>query len=157
MFDLEREVAAWSAALHADRCGSAAALAEVVDHLYCEIDRARTEGLSDEQAFRVAVSRLGARTELVAEAAKNRSLLAQGCAYLARYDRSLARAEHRRTFLAHAMLWAALIMGASLIVSKADTSRTVGLLLMGILAGLWWISQQILQSALGRNSAGRAE
>jgi hypothetical protein len=157
MFDLEREVAAWSAALHADRCGSAAAVAEVVDHLYCEIDRARSEGLSDEQAFRAAVSRLGARTELAGEAAKNRSLLARGCAAAMRYDRSVASAEQRWLFMAHALLWAALMLGTSLIISKSATSRTLGVMLTGALTSAWWVSQQILQRALCQKGARGAE
>ena len=41
MFDLDKEVATWSEALHARRCRRAADVAETIDHLYCEIDLQR--------------------------------------------------------------------------------------------------------------------
>ena len=105
MFDLEKEVAAWSAGVDAGRCRQAASVAELSDHLYCEIERAREDGLSDEQAFRAAVAKLGRADDLTTEHAKGRSVLGRLCAAAARYDD--AHGESRELLLAHAILWAA--------------------------------------------------
>ncbi|MCU1348966.1 MAG: hypothetical protein JWO56_1996, partial [Acidobacteria bacterium] len=88
MFDLDREVASWSAKVHAERCQPAAGVAELTDHLYCEIDRGRARGLSDEEAFRAAIARVGSAPELTTEHAKNRSALGTVCRVAARLDGS---------------------------------------------------------------------
>lgn len=157
MFDLEREVAAWSEAVHAESCGNAAHAAELSDHLHCEIERARAEGMSDEQAFRTAVSRLGARRELSAEEAKNRSLLGVGCAAAARYDGSYAARDRRGLFLGHALLWAALILATSLLLSKSSTPDSLSWLIIGVMVPIWWASQELLRWALRPRPTGRAE
>ncbi|HTQ81171.1 MAG TPA: hypothetical protein VMM92_14325 [Thermoanaerobaculia bacterium] len=147
MFDLEKEVAAWSEAVHAGRCGHAGEVAELSDHLYCEIDRARATGLSDEQAFAAAVAKLGSRPELAAEHAKNRSLLQAGCAALLNGERSLARGE-RRLLIAHGLLWAALMLVYSLVSVKLEVPRTSGWLLSCVLIPGWFASELLLRRAL---------
>lgn len=155
MFDLEKEVAAWSAAVHAESCRDAAHAAELSDHLHCEIERARAEGMSDEQAFRAAVAKLGARRELSAEEAKNRSLLGVACAAVAAYDGAHAGRERRGLFMGHALLWAALILATSLLLSKSSTPDLLSFLIVGVMVPIWWASQELLRRAL-RPSRGRA-
>jgi hypothetical protein len=155
MFDLEKEVAAWSESVHADRCRRAESVAELSDHLHCEIDRARASGMSDEAAFTAAVARLGAAPELAAEHAKNRNLLQAGCAAALRYERSVSPGQ-RGLLLAHAILWAALILASSLVLSKSAAPATLGYLLIGVLVPSWWASEQILRRALRPKRAGGA-
>jgi hypothetical protein len=158
MFDLEREVAAWSKAVHADGCRNAASMAELGDHLHCEIDRGRAEGLSDEEAFRAAVARLGPASLLKAEHRKNRSIFGRGLAAAARYDRSQAGDEHRGLFLAHGLLWASLIIATSLVLSKADAPGTAASLLITLVfVPTWWGSQLLLLRALRGKPRGGAE
>jgi hypothetical protein len=148
MFDLDREVANWSAKVHAERCQPAAGVAELTDHLYCEIDRGRVAGLSDEEAFRAATARLGAAPELTAEHAKNRSALGTVCRVAGRLDGSWTNSEDRRALLAHGMIWASLMIGFSIVMSKAAPAAVSLSLLFGIILPLWLASEQLLRRAL---------
>ena len=161
MFDLEKEVAAWSAAVYADRCGNAGtagSIAELTDHLLCEIDQLKaarsTPGgslLSDEQAFKIAIANLGGKRGLAAEYAQNRSLLAAIWAKVVRYERAqsigLTR-EHRRLLAAHAILWAVLMAASSLALSGSGSKEGATWLLTGVWIPLWWASEQVLRRAL---------
>ena len=156
MFNLDREVAAWSAAVHAARCQPTASITELTDHLYCEIDRGRAEGLSDEEAFRTAIARLGSAEELKAEHAKNRSALGTVCQVAARLDGPpLPNPEHRRLLLVHALIWASLMIAASLILKKAGASQVSSLLLVVIFIPLWQVSDQLLRRALRPGKGSR--
>jgi hypothetical protein len=155
MFDLDKEVAAWSRAMHAERCRETAHAAELSDHLHCEIERGRAQGLSDEQAFKAAVAKLGAQPELEAEESKNRSLLGTVCAAAGRYER--LRAGHTGLFLAHALLWAALMLATSAVLSKSSAPQAFAWLLTGVLVPTWWASEQLLRRALRPARPGRAE
>lgn len=154
MFDLEREVAAWSAAVHAERCQPAASVAELSDHLYCEIDRARAEGFSDEEAFRTAIARAGSLSELTAEHAKNRSALGAACQLMAKLDRSGSSPENRRLLLVHAFIWAVLLIASTLVLKKAAAPPVWGWLPTVIFIPLWQASDQILRLALRRRHTG---
>lgn len=147
MFNLEREVEAWSQTVHAGRCNSSASAAELSDHLYCEIDRARADGRSEEEAFRAAVAALGSVPALAAEHAKNRSWFQVGCA-AARFEGSRPSGEHRGLLLAHALTWAALMLGTALLLSKSASKDAFSLLLITILLPCWYASEQILRRAL---------
>jgi hypothetical protein len=151
LFDLDREVANWTAAVYAARCRPEAGVDELTDHLYCEIDRAREEGLSEEDAFRAAVDRLGSVPELVAENAKNRSALGAVCEVVAKAERSLAP-EHRRVLNVHAFIWAVAMIVTSALVKRAVPNVTAWLLVT-TLVPLWWASDQLVRHALRRRVA----
>jgi hypothetical protein len=154
MFDLDHEVTAWSAAAYAERCQPAASVAELSDHLYCEIDHGRAAGLSDEEAFRTAIARLGPASELTAENAKNRSALGAVCQVAAKLDGSgSTSAEHRRLLLAHALIWATLMIASSLVLKKTGASEASVLLLTVIFIPLWQVSDQLLRRALRKRPA----
>jgi hypothetical protein len=155
MFDLDREVAAWSAALQAGRCSAVAhkGAAELADHLYCEIESGRAAGLSDEAAFRAATARLGGAPALTAENAKNRSVFGTVCRVAAKLDGPLPTdPEHRRLLLAHAVIWAALMIASSLVLKKTGGSETSGLLLTVVFIPLWQASDRILRRVLRKRS-----
>jgi hypothetical protein len=153
MFDLDREVTAWAASVHAERCRAAAGAAELTDHLYCEIERGRAEGLSDEEAFHAAIARLGSASELTAEEAKNRSALGTVCQVAAKLDGEGIRPHHRRALLGHALMWAALIIATSMVLSKTAVRDVYSFLLMAVFIPLWWASEQLLRSVLRRQAA----
>ncbi|HET9273191.1 MAG TPA: permease prefix domain 1-containing protein [Methyloceanibacter sp.] len=146
MFDLDKEIANWSAAVHAGRCRSEASVAELRDHLYCEIERARAEGLTEEQAFSAAVAKLGSAPELAAENAKNRSLLAAVCAA------ERPRGPQGKFLMAHGIVWAAVMIGSALL-SIAGPMGYVFLLTL-VLVPSWFASEQILRRALRGGPAG---
>ncbi len=146
MFDLDKEIANWSAAVHAGRCRSEASVAELRDHLYCEIERGRTEGLTEQQAFAAAVAKLGSAPELASENAKNRSLLATVCAS------ERGRGPQGRFLMAHAIVWAAVMIGSALL-SIAGPMGYIFLLIC-VLVPSWWASEQILRRAVRGGPAG---
>lgn len=152
MFDLEREVAAWSAAVHRERCQPAASVAELSDHLYCAIDRARAEGLSDEEAFRAATARLGTTPELTAEYAKNRSALGTACQISAKLDGPVSSSD-RGLLMAHALVWAVVTIVSSLVLKRTTSPEISGWLLIGVLIPLWLSSDLILRAALRKRTA----
>jgi hypothetical protein len=147
MFDLDREVATWSAAVHAERCRSAAPVVELSDHLYCEIERARADGLSDEAAFRMAIARVGSAPELTAEHARNASALGTVCQVAVRIDRS-SSPEDRRLLLGHGVVWAALIIVSAIVLKQSGASEVFGWLLIVVFVPLWLASDQLMQRAL---------
>lgn len=154
MFDLDREVATWSASVHARRCTPETSAAELADHLYCEIDRGRAAGLSDEEAFRAAISRLGSTEQLASEHEKNRPAV---CQLAARLDHSSGTtAEERQILIANALIWASLMIAFSLVLSKSAVANTVSLTLMGLLAPLWWASDRLVRQALRQRANARA-
>jgi hypothetical protein len=152
VFDLDREVANWTAAVYAARCRPEAGVAELTDHLYCEIDRARGEGMSEEEAYHAAVARLGSVPELIAENAKNRSALGAVCEVVARAERSLTP-EQRRLLNVHAFLWAVAMIAGSAIVKRAAVPDLSAWFLLTALLSLWWASDQLLRHALRRRVA----
>lgn len=154
MFDLDRAVATWTESVFADRCVSDARVAELKDHLYCEIERLRAEGHSAEQAFQSAVATLGETTALAAEAAKDRSVLATACVALARAERRDLRRAFRAPLMAHAILWAAVMLGIALMLSKSATPDSLSFLTISLLVPCWWASEQILRRALEQGAAG---
>lgn len=150
MFDLEKEVAAWSRSAVAEGCRSAGSAAELSDHLHCEIDRARATGLTDEQAFRAAVAKLGSEAQLATEDAKNRSWLARVCAYERRYSKGM----RNDLLIAHAVVWASLILATSLMLSKSTVPDTISFLITLVFVPMWLASEQILRHAMRRPPNG---
>src|SRR5688572_6275880 len=73
MFDLEAEINRWSERLRNSGCSSAAALDEFVDHLHCLIADAEKRGLTQEQAFHLALEQIGHEEELGPECFKANS------------------------------------------------------------------------------------
>ncbi len=153
MFNLDREVAAWAAAVHAQRCQPAASLAELSDHLYCEIERARAEGQSDEEAFHRATERLGSTTALAAEHEKNRSALGTACQIAAKIDGPLVTAEDRRLLIAHGLIWATLMIASALLLKKSTTNEVFTWLLIVVFVPLWLASDRLLRRALRQRPA----
>lgn len=156
MFELEREVRAWSETVYATRCRSAASVAELSDHLYCEIDRARAEGMSDEQAFTAAVAKLGSAGELAAEHAKGRSWLARFYASEVRAARGLSGPKQAWLLVAHAILWGAVILATALVMKRSGGSQAAQTVILFILVPSWLGSEQILRAALASGSRNRA-
>ncbi|HEV7764714.1 MAG TPA: permease prefix domain 1-containing protein [Thermoanaerobaculia bacterium] len=149
MFNLEREVATWSAVVHEGRCRTTSEIVELSDHLYCEIDRARGEGLSDEEAFRTAIARMGPAPQLAQEHAKNRSWLRGTVCRVLADD---ARQEHRAPLIAHSMIWAALLFATTLILNGQGAADAWGWFSIGVFVPLWWVSDQLLRSVLRQRS-----
>lgn len=74
-FDLEKEVQVWCRAVHRFGWNRQARIAELADHLCCEIERLQATGMSAEAAFRAATEQLGTVAALQSEHMKNATLL----------------------------------------------------------------------------------
>ncbi len=156
MFDLEREIKAWSEAALEGACRDAAGVAELTDHLWCEVERARSGGLSDEQAFHAAVAKLGPAKSFAAEHAKNRSLLGEACAIAARLEGGGPRGSHKELLVTHSLFWAGLMLVLAFMLPKGADRDAPGWLFVAVLIPAWWTSEQLLRRALRRPPRGGA-
>jgi len=151
MFDLDQEVAAWTAAAFASRCRREASIAELTDHLYCELARGRAEGLDDKQAFHAAITRLGSPREFAAEEAKNNSVFQKGCAIALRWERSIPGSERRGLMLVNALLWAAVMIASATLWKRGGGPPTIGWVLLTVLTSGWWASEAVLRRAVTKS------
>jgi len=74
MFRLDHEVSKWCSALTRQGQLSGAQIEELRDHLYDEIEKQQASGVSQENAFRRAIGKLGTIDELTHEYSKNQRL-----------------------------------------------------------------------------------
>ena len=79
MFELDQAVDAWCRSIHTSAYNRNERLEELKDHLYCVVERFRTEGLSEQQAFSKATEHMGDVGMLAIEHAKNKSLRFKFC------------------------------------------------------------------------------
>ena len=126
MFDLDREVEAWSQRTATRRCRRTPTADELKDHLYCEIERLEKDGAPREQAFTEASARLGRAIDLEGP------------------DRSA-----RGPLLANAFLWAALILATALVLARRDGGDSLAFLLITVFVPLWFASDLLLRRTLG--------
>ena len=72
------------------------------------------------------------------------------------FDLKTGSRVERGLLIGHALIWAAVILATSIMLSKTDTPGTYATyLLTGVLVPSWWASQEILRRAL-RNAGGDA-
>jgi hypothetical protein len=147
VWNLENEVDAWSSAVHADGCRRSASVDELRDHLYCEIERGRSAGLSDRDAFARATTRLGSREGLAAEHAKDRSWWRSACAALLRAERGFD-GRVRGYLIAHALVWAALTIATMSLMKGAGADQAAQWVLLVAIVPCWLSSDLVLRGAL---------
>lgn len=82
MFQLDKEVDIWCAALFAERCRPEDNIDELKDHLYSEIEALTAVGQSEKEAFYKATEKFGNLEELTSEYEKNRTAWSKFCAML---------------------------------------------------------------------------
>lgn len=143
MFDLDREIAAWSATF-ARRCGREADMAELEDHLRSAFGQLSAGGMVPERAFELAVSRMGDVADIDAEYEKNRSPLARLHSRLARWDRSAARGSDQRRETSLDVILASLILAVSIVLADADISGSTAAIYLIILIGPLWVASRTL-------------
>lgn len=143
MFDLDSEVAAWSAQV-AQRCGHEEDIAELEDHLRSAFERLSAEGMPAERAFELAVRRMGDVAEINAEYEKNRSLLSRLHGSLLSWGRQPTRGHSGQRENGLAIVFASLIIAASILLSSADISGSAaaGYLLI-VVVPLWLVSRRL--------------
>ncbi len=128
MFELEPAVNQWCAEVSRRITDSDDLRAELKDHLYCEIESLRDQGLSEEQAFRLAVQKLGDPTELVSEYRENRRLLSVFCkaadpslnVYSQQRSNIMTYRQNVKRILTQSLLWATAIVTSGLLLGEAE-------------------------------------
>jgi hypothetical protein len=128
MFDLKREVERWSAKAYAGPCRgkAAASIAELEDHLYCEIERLEDEGRTEEEAFYAATAKL--------DAAGIGAAPREQCAL-------------RRGQIANGIVWAALTIATALLLPKESFMT---LLTVIVLPG--WLASDLIVASVHRRA-----
>jgi|GEM_PF-3577669 len=151
MFDLEREVQAWCARIHRGGRDRGERMAELADHLYCQIDRLLAEGHDEEEAFRIATSRMGEPADLAREHAKNltgwpkaRAILFALCTCRARALDDLLTDKARARWIIGVSLFFA---GAMLVSSWLMRGMEMGQTGTYVLLAIWWVPYSVLLAA----------
>lgn len=129
LFDLEREIDAWSEKAYGSPCrDKAATLDELKDHLHCEIERLETEGRTREEAFWIATAKLGESTRSASGSRDGRAL--------------------NRGRIAHAIIWAAVMIATAIVLAKSDARESSTYLLIVVLIPAWYMSDLLLSRFL---------
>ncbi len=148
MFRLEERVTAWCLAIHPRGLDRQARVDELADHLYCEVERWKSEGYSEEEAFRAATHQLGDADELTREHAGNtggllralRVLLALGACSPTALSGLLTPKQASALLLGVSMAFAAAMLTSSALLGD---SRHAPTLVFGLIA-LWWVPFSVL-------------
>jgi hypothetical protein len=159
MFDLENDIEAWCQAVYKHHFCPQEQVAELKDHLYCEIEALLDEGLTEEEAFAEATDRLGSVVRLNQEAAKNQnSFLLSMAKTESKIERWADRYSPQQA--ARLNIFLSLFFGAAIVISTflielsplEEHSQTV----MYILIAVWFVPFSALSAASGKDdkSAG---
>ena len=127
MFHLEKQIDDWCKTVTTGQAGADAA-AELKDHLYCEIEKLRQQGLSDQDAFDAATRQLGDVGKLIAEFSKNlgyrRALCLPGndksSATLLNGSEAMSSIKVALMMLVQSLVWAAVMILAASTLSGTD-------------------------------------
>lgn len=154
MFDVNAAVDEWVIRTLGEQCRDSKRATELADHLHCEIEAARAEGRSAEEAFALATTRMGAPGALAEELAKNRSALAAVCEPLMREERRWRGSGSASTLLlAHALLWAAGLIASAVWLASSHADAATRWTVVGTMPPLWYASDLVVKRLLGASPA----
>lgn len=161
MFNLDREIQAWCRSIYPNWWEGSARVAELADHLYCEVERLQAEGLTAEEAFAHATKRMGDVNTLIVEHAKNRSFVLASCdnfvRYLDEWRRSMSPKKASMLIIVVSLICAgAIILSTYLMVDTQfeEYTQTV----MFLLIALWFIPYSLLSmTATGEQSSVKSD
>lgn len=156
MFDLDAAIEAWCRQVHPDGPEAELRAAELADHLHCEVDRLREEGLDAEPAFLRATSALGDPDALRSEARRAgrtvRSVAWALCTLNSRRLGVLLSAPERAALLLTlSLVFAGAMMATSALLGDADSSQTATHLWIAV----WWIPFSVIAAAQSPAESGR--
>ncbi|MBT8145332.1 MAG: hypothetical protein KJN90_00680 [Gammaproteobacteria bacterium] len=128
MFKLENAVDQWCRNIGVDDPHNEELREELKDHLLCEIEALQQDGLTDEQAFNMAIRKLGEPTELVTEYRDNRRVLSVFCRsdnpsltdYSQQRSNIMSYRQNVKRILSQAILWATAIIASGLLLGEAE-------------------------------------
>lgn len=147
MFQLDHEIKSWCASVVLSRYGNRTRMAELEDHLYCEINALAEQGIAEQEAFLIATKKMGNSDDLSTEYAKNHGLL------LTLFGNKKGELETDKKPaikpIIHALIFAALMIISALLMSGSEYKDTV----TNSLILIWWISFSITHRTMKTDCA----
>lgn len=161
MFDLEHEVQAWCRSVYPGLWNRDARISELADHLYCEIERLHTEGLSEEEAFISATEQMGNIALLIEEHAKNRGVVASiyssGIDSIENWRSSMSPKKASTLIIVISLIFAAAIILSSYLLADTQYER-LSQTVMYLLIAIWFIPYTLLSmTATGEQGSVKSE
>lgn len=123
MFNIDLAVHQWCARVLESHSIKSNKIDELKDHLYCAIEAAREEGLSDQEAFTQAINHLGESDELKKTYNNNLTFLNKLCAFEYGKVGDFATTDegeklmsiYKNIVLSQSILWAAAIIAFAIV------------------------------------------
>ena len=148
MFDLEAAIDAWCRQVHPAGRAAELRIAELADHLHCEVERRLEEGLDAEHAFHEATVALGDPAALRAEHARAQrtpgAVAWALCTLNARRLGALLSPPERAALqIGLSLVVAAAMMVTSALLDDADRAQTATHLWIAA----WWIPFTVIAAA----------
>jgi ABC-type multidrug transport system fused ATPase/permease subunit len=141
MFNLEKAVNQWCSEV-IKGAGTPERRDELKDHLYSDVERLQAQGLTQEQAFRAAIERLGETTSLAGEYAKNHNLLNKICVFentVLKVADNTVDGENKmpissKIIITQSILWAVAILASAIVLTDTEQAYQVVFLILTPLA-----------------------
>ena len=151
MFDLDREIDSWCRDVLGARCVNTAGMDELVDHVHCEVEKLRGQGMNAEEAFNAATERMGDTRELAREYTKNYGPVARLVQKLMRLENCAAHRVHYKLFIGHALAWATAMIVTALVANAFDAPKSIaGAITLALILG-YVGSEHLLRKALKKH------
>ena len=138
MFDLENAVDRFCEDIGSFKGRDDGLKEELKDHLYCEIEALQKEGLTDQQAFKLATKKLGEPDALLSEYSKNRKVFSLMCdssnpslnEYSQQRSHVMSYKQNVKRIIGQALIWAAALISSGLLLGESEQYMTYMLLLV---------------------------
>ena len=126
-FDLNKAVQQWCELVLCNDSIKSKNIEELKDHLYCQIEQLQEQGKNDKDAFKLAIEKMGEADMLSNEYEKNRTFLQKLCAFEYGTVADLAKptVSKKSVIIQQSILWAAAIIGTSLLIEDKEQARSV--------------------------------
>lgn len=147
MHDLNEAIDAWCRRVHPKGRRAEERVAELADHLHCEIEALLAGGFGPAEAFQLATERLGAPTELEAEAAKNRPLHRRLLGAVCALDDRIAERLTPRQASIGVLVVSLAAAGVMLALPLLFGERFAGTETMNAVLAIWFVPYSLLSAA----------
>jgi hypothetical protein len=126
-FDLDKAVQQWCELVLSNDCIKSQNIDELKDHLFCQVEHFQQSGKDEKQSFKLAIEKMGEIDMLSGEYEKNRNFLQKLCAfeYGSVADHANETMSIKTAIVQQSILWAAAIIGTSLIIDDKQQAMTV--------------------------------
>jgi hypothetical protein len=126
-FDLDKAVQQWCELVLSNDSIKSKNIDELKDHLYCQVEHFIKTGKDEKESFKLAIEKMGEVDMLSGEYEKNRTFLQKLCAfeYGTVADHAKETITIKSAIFQQSILWAAAIIGTSLIIEDKHQAMSV--------------------------------